>query len=81
MRLRNVERGDRVSTRILVGVIRVLSGFRASDVIRTLKYRSAMFGRPHSAHTQAVMRGSSEWSIGERELFAAFVSRLNKCEF
>ena len=40
-----------------------------------------MFGRPHSAHTQAVMRGPSEWSIGERELFAAFVSRLNKCEF
>lgn len=81
MRLRTVERGDRWSTRILFGVIRVLSGFRASDVIRTLKYRSEMFGRPHSQHTQAVMRGSSEWSIGERELFAAFVSRLNKCEF
>ena len=81
MRLRNVERGAGLSTRILFGVIRVLSGFRASDVIRTLKYRSEMFGRPHSAHTQAVMRGSSEWSIGERELFAAFVSRLNKCEF
>lgn len=81
MRLRNVQRGDRWSTRILFGVIRVLSGFRASDVIRTLKYRPDLFGRPHSAHTQAVMRGSSEWSIGERELFAAFVSRLNKCEF
>ena len=31
--------------------------------------------------TQAVMRGPSEWSIGERELFAAFVSRLNQCDF
>lgn len=81
MRLRKVQRGDRWSSRILFGVIRILSGFRASDVIRTLKYRPEMFGRPHSAHTQAVMRGSSEWSIGERELFAAFVSRLNKCEF
>ena len=81
MRLRNVQRGDRVATRILFGIIRVLSGFRASDVIRTLKYRAAFFGRPHSAHTQVVMRGPSEWSIGERELFAAFVSRLNKCEF
>ena len=50
MRLRNVQRGDRVSTRILFGIIRVLSGFRASDVIRTLKYRPAMFGGPHSAH-------------------------------
>ena len=81
MRLRKVQRGDRWSSRILFGVIRILSGFRASDVIRTLKYRPEMFGRPHSAHTQAVMRGSSEWSIGERELFAAFVSRLNNCEF
>jgi hypothetical protein len=81
MRLRNVERGAGLSTRILFGIIRMRSGFRASGVIRTLKYRSEMFGRPHSAHTQAVMRGPSEWSIGERELFAAFVSRLNKCEF
>jgi hypothetical protein len=81
MRLRNVQRGDRFSIRILYGVIRLLSGFRAPDVIRTLKYRAALFGRPHSAHTQAVMRGPSEWSIGERELFAAFVSRLNQCDF
>jgi hypothetical protein len=81
MRLSNVQRGDRFSIRILYGVIRFLSGFRAPDVIRTLKYRSALFGRPHSAHTQAVMRGPSEWSIGERELFAAFVSRLNQCDF
>ena len=81
MRLRNVERGDKWSMWILYAVIRGVSGFRAPDVIRTLKYRAHMFGRPHSAHTQAVMRGPSEWSIGERELFAAFVSRLNKCEF
>jgi len=28
-----------------------------------------------------VMRGPSPWSVGERELFAAFVSRLNQCVF
>jgi len=27
------------------------------------------------------MRGPSEWTVGERELFAAFVSRLNQCQF
>jgi len=27
------------------------------------------------------MRGPSMWSVGERELFAAFVSRLNQCVF
>jgi hypothetical protein len=46
-----------------------------------MRYRSHLFGKPLTAHTQAVMRGPSEWSIGERELFAAFVSRLNQCQF
>jgi AhpD family alkylhydroperoxidase len=27
------------------------------------------------------MRGPSEWSAGERELFAAFTSQLNQCPF
>jgi len=27
------------------------------------------------------MRGPSDWSAGERELFAAFVSSLNQCPF
>jgi hypothetical protein len=77
MRLSNVERGDCLSARLFYGVMRAVSGFRAPDVVRTLWYRPNFFGRPHSAHTHAVMRGPSEWSVGERELFAAFVSRLN----
>ena len=81
MRLSNVVRGDRLSVRLFYVAVRLLSGFRASDVMRTLRYRRHMFGYPHSAHTQAVMRGTSEWSVGERELFAAFVSRLNQCHF
>jgi len=81
MRLDNVRRGDRLSSRVLYAIVRVVSGFRAPDVVRTLRYRRTFFGAPHSAHTQAVMRGPSEWSVGERELFAAFVSRLNRCAF
>ena len=81
MRLGNVGRGDRLSARLLYGIVRIASGFRAADVVRTLEYRPHFFGRPHSTHTQAVMRGPSEWSVGERELFAAFVSRLNQCLF
>ena len=30
---------------------------------------------------QGAMRGPSEWTVGERELFAAFTSRMNKCMF
>ena len=81
MRLANVQRGDRLSVRLFYAMVRIVSGFRAPDVVRTLRYRSHFFGRPHSLHTHAVMRGPSEWSIGERELFAAFVSRLNRCHF
>jgi hypothetical protein len=81
MRLGNVERGDGLGSRLLFGLIRVVSGFRAPDVVRTLKYHPAVFGAPQSRHTHAVMRGPSEWTVGERELFAAFVSRLNQCVF
>jgi hypothetical protein len=81
MRLSNVERGDRISARLFYRVIQAVSGFRAPDVMRTLRYRRQQFGGPHSAHTHAVMRGPSEWSVGERELFAAFVSRRNQCDF
>ena len=34
-----------------------------------------------SRFTQAVMRGPSPLSPGQRELIAAFTSRLNKCPF
>jgi hypothetical protein len=81
MRLGNVERGDGIGRRLMYGLIRLLSGFRAPDVVRTLLYREELFGKHHSRHTQAVMRGPSEWTIGERELFAAFVSNVNRCRF
>jgi hypothetical protein len=81
VRLANVERGARLADRLLYAIIRRVSGFRAPDILRTLRYRAPRFGRPHSAHTHAVMRGPSEWSVGERELFAAYVSRVNDCPF
>jgi hypothetical protein len=81
MRFAGVERGDRLSARVLFAIIRAASGFRAADVVRTLRYHRHMFGAPHGAHTQEVMRGPSEWSVGERELFAAFVSAQNQCLF
>ena len=76
----NDETHDQLTT-VGYAFVRLVSGFRMPDVVRTLRYRSRQFGDFHSQHTQAVMRGPSEWSIGERELFAAFVSRLNHCYF
>lgn len=54
---------------------------RDLDVVRTLAYRPKVFGRPFSEALQDVMRGPSGWTVGERELFAAFVSSLNQCPF
>jgi len=54
---------------------------RDFDVVRTLRYRSELFGRPFSAALQQIMRGPSDWAPGERELFAAFVSAQNQCPF
>jgi hypothetical protein len=58
-----------------------LQGTSAPDVTRVLFYRPEMFGMPFSLCLEAVMRGPSDWSVGERELFAAFVSRKNQCPF
>jgi hypothetical protein len=52
-----------------------------SDVRRMLSYRPELFGQPFSEALQDVMRGPSEWTVAERELFAAFVSSLNQCPF
>jgi hypothetical protein len=54
---------------------------RPLGVLKTLNYRPEMFGRPFSAVLDLAMRGDSEWTAGERELFAAFVSALNQCPF
>jgi hypothetical protein len=81
MRLKRVEHGHRLPQKLVLGLIRILNGRRAPDIIRTLFYRPEFLGKPMSAWTQAVMRGPSEWSIAERELFAAFTSKLNQCVF
>jgi hypothetical protein len=64
----------------MLRLMRVVMG-HAPGVVRTLLYRKEFFGRPFSQLTQQVMRGDSPWSVGEREMFAAFVSRLNQCVF
>lgn len=59
----------------------VRRGEPVSDIRRILSYRPELFGQPFSAYLEMALRGPSEWSIGERELFAAFVSRMNRCKY
>jgi hypothetical protein len=53
----------------------------ALGVVKTLMYRPELFGEPFSEALHVVMRGPSDWSPGERELFAGFTSLLNQCPF
>ena len=81
MRVGALEHRHRLPQKLMLALIRLVSRRRVPDVVKTLMYRPELFGRPQCEWTQAVMRGPSDWSIGERELFAAFTSRLNKCVF
>jgi hypothetical protein len=80
MRLQKVHAGHRLRDRAMLGMMRLIMG-HAPGVVRTLMYRKEFFGQPWTALTQQVMRGPSPWSVGEREIFAAFASRLNQCVF
>ena len=80
MRLKRVHEGHRLPDKLMLTMMNLIVG-HAPGVVRTLRYRKEFFGHPFSELTEQVMRGPSEWTVGEREMFAAFVSRLNQCVF
>jgi uncharacterized peroxidase-related enzyme len=80
VRLQSVARGRRAG-RLVFAMLRVLTGRDVPDIIKVRYYRPRFFGKPFFQLAQVVMRGPSPWTIGERELFAAFVSARNSCQF
>jgi hypothetical protein len=81
MRIKQVETGHRLRNRVFLGFIRLVTREEPHDVLKLLHYRPQFFGGPFSGLVHEVMRGPSEWTVGERELFAAYTSRLNQCLF
>ena len=81
MRLAALDNGHKLSAKALFGFVRLVSRRPPPDVLKLLKYRPEFFGAPFSAFGHESMRGPSEWSIGDRELMAAVVSKANDCEF
>jgi hypothetical protein len=81
MRLAILDRSHSFSTKALFALIRAVSRQPVLDVIKLVKYRADFYGRPMQRGTHEVMRGSSAWSVGDRELMAAVVSKMNECEF
>jgi hypothetical protein len=81
VRLACVDSGHAPSEAAVLQMIREQSGVEPLGVIKTLYYRPELFGRPFSDELDRAMRGPSDWSAGDRELFAAFTSLLHECHF
>ena len=60
-------------------LIRVFSGHPVVDAVKLALYRPSFYGGGPLTHE--AMRGPSDWSIGDRELMAAYVSKANECPF
>jgi AhpD family alkylhydroperoxidase len=81
MRLANLDHGHSLGTKALFVLIRAVSRQPVLDVIKLVKYRADFYGAPMQRVTQEAMRGPSEWSVADRELMAAFVAKMNKCDW
>jgi uncharacterized peroxidase-related enzyme len=79
MRLEILERGHRLHTKAILALIRVLSGHPVVDAVKLAFYRPEFYGGGPLTHE--AMRGKSDWSVGDRELMAAYVSNANECPF
>ena len=81
MRLAAIRRGNRWPNRLFLRLVATTAKREPPDVVRALNYRSGFFGGPFPALLQSVMRGPSAWTVGERELLAAYTSYLNQCHY
>jgi hypothetical protein len=81
MRLEILNSGHAFKHKAMFAMMRLFTRQRVPDVVKTLTYRPDFFGNPLNECFQEAMRGESPWSVGDRELMAAYVSKMNECEF
>ncbi len=81
MRLDILNHGYGAGTKLLFAVIRLFSRHPVPDAAKLVFYRPDFYGDPAKAFTHEAMRGPSAWSVGDRELMAAYVSKVNESAF
>ncbi len=81
MRLKILNSGYSFGTKVLFALIQAVSRQPVPDAARLVFYRPDFYGTLMKELTQEAMRGPSMWSVGDRELMAAFVSKMNACAF
>jgi uncharacterized peroxidase-related enzyme len=81
MRLDILNHGYGPGTKLLFAIIRLFSGHPLPDAAKLTFYRPDFYGARAKEFTHEAMRGPSDWSIGDRELMAAYVSKVNESAF
>jgi uncharacterized peroxidase-related enzyme len=81
VRPRVLDHGYGLGPKLLFGLVRLVSRQPAPDAAKITFYRPDFYGTQMKKFTQEAMRGRSTWSVGDRELMAAYVSKINDCPF
>src|SRR5919201_4172993 len=76
-----LEHGYGVGPKLLFRLIRLVSGHPVPDAAKITFYRPDFYGNHIKKFTHEAMRGRSTWSVGDRELMAAYVSKVNDSPF
>ena len=80
MRLSILENGQARAQRAKLKIMESL-GLPVVDIVKTFMYQPEFFGKPFCDLGQELLRGRSDWSIGQRELMGAYTSQANACHF
>ena len=81
MRLQVLNNGYGPGTKLLFALIRLFSRHPVPDAAKLVFYRPDFYGSRAKEFTHEAMRGPSGWSVGDRELMAAYVSTVNESAF
>lgn len=76
MRLNILNSGYDFGTKVLFAFIQLVSRQPIPDAAKLVFYRPDFYGAPMKEFTHLTMRGPSAWLVGDRELMAAFVSKM-----
>ena len=81
MRLSILDDGHGLGTKAFFGFIRLVSRQPTPEPLKLVAYRPDFFGAHMKNITHEAMRGPSSWTVADRELMAALVSKTNDCEY
>lgn len=80
MRLKILKHGHRFLQKVQMFFISRMMGYTPGP-IAVLSYRRNFFGKYYNPWLDKALRGAKHWSVGEIELFGAFVSKQNQCQY